>query len=83
MGHGFAAKVLQPAKAGASVKPGASAPGVCDQDMQPVITGDSSLILSPFARIRGLSNSNHGLPGAHAPGFRLSPASQVKKRSDF
>jgi hypothetical protein len=78
--RGFASKVLQPAKQGASIKPGAAAPGDAIEICEPLITGDSPLVLSAFARLCGLFDRTV-VPGAHAPGFALTPASQVKKRS--
>jgi hypothetical protein len=44
-----------------------------------VTTGDSPSFRDSFARLRGLLLENQQLPGAHAPGFTLTPASQVKK----
>jgi hypothetical protein len=51
---GFASKVVSACEAGESIKPGARAPGNSEQDSEPVITVDSSLSSSAFARIRGL-----------------------------
>jgi len=51
---GLASKIFSACKAGASVKPGALAPGWVRPICQPVITGDSTLFISAFARIRGL-----------------------------
>jgi hypothetical protein len=79
---GFASRVavvlrnfnlLSACEAGVSVKPGAQAPGTFRHDSEPVTTGESPLVRQPFARSRGLP-FRFQVPGAHAPGFMLTPA---------
>src|SRR5438132_5307727 len=77
---------FKPARAGASIKPGASAPGQLQFRLTSRASGQHyhswldayrrSRFLSPVPR--AFSFSNPLLPGADAPGFMLSPAPQVR-----
>ena len=62
-------------EAGESIKPGALAPGQRDVTNQPVKRAKAADFLA-FARFAGCIR-NRSLPGADAPGFMLSPASQA------
>ncbi len=59
---------------------GGSPRDIENHESQPVTTGDSPLFRESFARSRGLPLENHSFPGARAPGFMLTPASQAKKQ---
>ena len=67
-------------EAGVSVKPGASAPGLnAASILASPETGDSHKNLRSFARSRALRLGKTHDPGADAPGFTLTPASQARK----
>ncbi len=59
---------------------GESPRDISNHKSQPVTTSDSRLFRESFTRSRGLPLENRSFPGARAPGFMLTPASQAKKQ---
>jgi hypothetical protein len=66
-------------EAGVSIKPGAQAPGNIEKRMRAREAGDSLLMVC--RPLRGLIVLYIYVPGACAPGFMPTPASQAKKLS--
>ena len=59
--------------------PGAQAPGTpITQGREPAIAGESLKTVDAVARFTGSNADFYDDPGAYAPGFMLTPASQAK-----
>ena len=74
----MAERVISACEAGASIKPGASAPGRWYFKSEPAERAKDQRILRlpPVSRA---DETGRIFPGADAPGFMLTPASQAKK----